>query len=204
MVRRGLRPPVSITSDGAPGLLRAITETWPKSLRLRCWVHRMRNVLDKVPDAARAEVKAHLVPIRDAPTYEVGRQTAMGVLARFERTYPTAMASLREDLEASLAHLRLPVAHRKYVRTTNLIERSFLEERRRTKIIPRFFDERSCLKLVYATLVRASQRWQRIRVTDAERVHLLRLRQNQGLPFHRESALMKRNVTKRLKKRMVA
>ena len=57
---------------------------------------------------------------------------------------------------------------------------------------------------MYATLVRASQRWQRIRVTDAERVHLLRLRQNQGLPFHRESALMKRNVTKRLKKRMVA
>jgi transposase-like protein len=44
------------------------------------------------------------------------------------------------------------------LRTTNLIERSFEEERRRTKIIPRFFDERSCLKLVYATLVRANQR----------------------------------------------
>jgi len=204
LVRRGLRPPVSITSDGAPGLLRAITETWPKSLRLRCWVHRMRNVLDKVPDAARAEVKAHLVAIRDAPTYETGRQTALAVLARFERAYPTAMASLREDLEASLAHLRLPAAHRKYVRTTNLIERSFLEERRRTKIIPRFFDERSCLKLVYATLVRASQRWQRIRVTDAERTHLLRLRQELGLPFHRESVFMKRNTTKRLRKRMVA
>ena len=68
------------------------------------------------------------------------------------------MASLRDDLEASLARLRLPVAHRKYVRTTNLTGRSFLEERRRTKIIPRFFDERSCLKLVYATLVQASQR----------------------------------------------
>ena len=56
-----------------------------------------------------------------------------------------SLFSLREDLEASLAHLRLPAAHRKHVRTTNLIERSFLEERRRTKIIPRFFDERSCL-----------------------------------------------------------
>ena len=57
---------------------------------------------------------------------------------------------------------------------------------------------------MYATLVRASQRWQRIRVTDAERTHLLRLRQELGLPFHRESVFMKRNTTKRLRKRMVA
>ncbi len=119
MVRRGLQPPVSITSDGAPGLVRAIKETWPKSLRIRCWVHRMRNVLDKVPDVARAEVKAHLVAIRDASSYDAGRQAAAAVLARFEQPYPTAMASLRDDLEASLAHLRLPVAHRKYVRTTD-------------------------------------------------------------------------------------
>jgi putative transposase len=204
MVRRGLRPPVSITSDGAPGLLRAIKETWPKSLRIRCWVHRMRNVLDKVPDAARTEVKAHLVAIRDAPTYEIGRQTALAVLGRFESVFPTAMASLRDDLEASLAHLRLPVAHHKYVRTTNLIERSFLEERRRTKIIPRFFDERSCLKLVYATLVRASQRWQRIRINDVERAFLARLRQQLGLPLHRESVVMTRTTANRYKKRMVA
>jgi transposase-like protein len=204
MVRRGLRPPVSITSDGAPGLVRAIKETWPKSLRLRCWVHRMRNVLDKVPDAARAEVKAHLVAIRDAPTYEAGRQVALVVQARFERVYPTAMASLREDLDASLAHLRLPVAHRKHVRTIDLIERSFLEELRRSKVIPRFFDERSCLKLVYATLVRASQRWQRIRITDAERAHLRRLRQELRLPIHQESELTNRDVIKRLKKRMAA
>jgi len=204
MVRRGLRPPVSITSDGAPGLLRAIKETWPKSLRIRYWVHRMRNVLDKVPDAARAEVKAHLVAIRDAPTYEIGRQTVLAVLVRFGRVYPTAMASLRDDLAASLAHLRLPVAHHKYVRTTNLIERSFLEERRRTKVIPRFFDERSCLKLVYATLVRASQRWQRIRINDVERAFLARVRQQLGLPLHRESVVMTRTTANRFKKRMVA
>jgi putative transposase len=204
MVRRGLRPPVSVTSDGAPGAIRAIKEMWPRSLRLRCWVHKMRNVLDKVPDAARSDVKAYLVAIRDAPTYGEGRQTALAVLARFDGVYPTAMASLRDDLEASLAHLRLSAAHRKYVRTTNLIERSFLEERRRTKIIPRFFDERSCLKLVYATLVRASQRWQRIRITDTDRAHLLRLRRELRLPLHREIAPLKRITGRRFRKRMVA
>lgn len=201
MVRRGLRPPVSITSDGAPGLVRAIEESWPKSLRIRCWGHKMRNVLDKVPDVARPEVKAHLVAIRDAPMYAAGRRTALEVLARFDRLYPTAMASLRDDLEASLAHLRLPAAHRKYVRTTNLIERSFLEERRRTKIIPRFFDERSCLKLVYATLVRASQRWHRIRMTDMDQAQLRDLRQTLHLPLHPDTVLAKRISSKRLKRR---
>ncbi|HKX17054.1 MAG TPA: hypothetical protein VJT33_03470 [bacterium] len=64
--------------------------------------------------------------------------------------------------------------------------------------------EVSCLKLVYATLVRASQRWQRIRITEADRTCLLRLRQHLGLPLHRESVLLKRTTTKRLKRRMVA
>ncbi len=56
---------------------------------------------------------------------------------------------------------------------------------------------------MYATLVRASQRWQRIRVTDAERAHLLRLRQELGLKLH-PLAPSKRTTTKRTKKRMVA
>ena len=181
MIARGLRSPVTITSDGAPGVLRAIEEVWPRSLRLRCWVHTMRNVLDKIPDSAKAEVKAHVLTVRDAPTLEAGRQAAAELLERCSRLYPSAMASLSDDLEARLNHLRVPVTHRRYVRTTNLIERSFLEERRRTKIIPRFFDERSCLKLVFATLQRASQRWQRIRITELEQKQLLVLRQHLGL-----------------------
>lgn len=75
---------------------------------------------------------------------------------------------LSEDLEALLAHLRLPWRHRKFVRTTNLIERSFVEERRRTKTLPRFFTEKSCLKLVHATLIRAALRWQRIKISSLE------------------------------------
>jgi hypothetical protein len=87
-------------------------------------------------------------------------------------------------------HLRVPVNHRRYVRTTNLIERSFLEGRRRTKIIPQFFDERSCLKLAFATLQRASERWQRIRITELEQKQIEVLRQDLGLdpdpaPTHR-------------------
>ncbi len=168
LVNRGLKVPLTIATDGAPCLIRALEETWPKSLRLRCCVHRMRNVLAKVRESVRAEVKAHMVAIREAPTYRASQVAVKDFLARFGREYPSACACLSEDLEALLAHLKLPWRHRKFVRTTNLIERSFVEERRRTKTLPRFFTEKSCLKLVHATLIRAAVRWQRISITPLE------------------------------------
>jgi transposase-like protein len=168
LVARGLRVPLSVTTDGAPGLIRAVEEVWPQSLRNRCWVHRMRNLLAKVPESMRAEVKAHLVAIRDAPTLEAGQEAATEFLERFSQEFPSACSCLSEDLEALLNHLRLPWRHRKFVRTTNLAERSFVEERRRTKTLPRFFTEKSCLKLVHATLIRAATRWQRVRITPLE------------------------------------
>ena len=69
--------------------------------------------------------------MRDAPTLEAGEQAAASVIERFSDRYPAAVACLSDDLEASLAHLRLPVCHRINTRTTNLLERTFEEEHRR-------------------------------------------------------------------------
>jgi transposase-like protein len=88
---------------------------------------------------------------------------------------------LSDDLAAVLNHLRLPWRLRKFVRTTNLVERSFVEERRRTKTLPRFFTEKSCVKLVFATLLRAAERWQRIVLTRLELAQLQVLYQERGL-----------------------
>jgi transposase-like protein len=195
MVRRGLRPPITLTSDGAPGLLKAADQVFFRSLQIRCWVHKMRNIVNKLPKEAVAEVKAHVVNIRDAATYELGEHRARQVIAQYERLYPSAMRCLAEDLEASLNHLKLPVRLRRAVRTTNLIERSFEEERRRTKVIPRFFDERSCLKLVFATLWRTSQRWQRIRITLQEQQALDRLREELGLQVKKSKAPLRPRQT---------
>jgi putative transposase len=181
MVRRGLRVPLTITSDGAPGLIRAIGEMWSRSLRQRCLVHKTRNIVAKLPSEAIPEVKAHLRSVFEAPTYEAGRKRAQEVLEKYQGLYPSAMKAFSEDLEASLNHLKCPVKHRKAIRTTNLLERTFEEEKRRTKIIPRFFDEKSCLKLVFATLIRVSQRWQRIRMTSFELAQIDKLRRELGL-----------------------
>jgi len=78
------------------------------------------------------------------------------------------MASFQEDFEACIAYLRCPPEHYKYIRTTNLAERSIDEERRHSKLIPRLFDEKSALKICFASLLRASRRWQRLRMTDKE------------------------------------
>ncbi len=97
--------------------------------------------------------------MRDAPTHEVGEAQAASLIERFGENYPAAVKSFADDLEASLAHLKLPVRHRINIRTTNLLERSFLAERRRTKVISRLLDEKSAMKLVFATLMRVSERW---------------------------------------------
>lgn len=181
MVQRGLPVPLSITSDGAPGLLKALDEIWPLSLRIRCWAHKMRNVLDKVPESHKQEVKAFLTAVRDAPDYETGKQRATEFVEKYQDLFPRAVSSFTDDLEASLNHLKLPVVHHKFVRTTNLIERSFEEEKRRSKVIPRFFNEKSALKLAFATLWRTSQRWRKVRFTEIEQKLILELRKKLGL-----------------------
>lgn len=70
MVKRGLRTPLTVTTDGAEGLIKAVEAMWPESKRIRCWVHKMQNLQDKVPSAAWNEFKALIQDMRDAPTLE--------------------------------------------------------------------------------------------------------------------------------------
>ena len=78
------------------------------------------------------------------------------------------MACFLDDFEACIAHLRFPVSHRRAIRTTNLLERLFVEERRRLKIIPNGFGERAVLKLMFSAMTRATERWHAVRITDFE------------------------------------
>jgi putative transposase len=181
MVSRGLRMPTSVTSDGALGLVNAIEGLFSKSLRIRCWYHKLGNIRSKLPAEGAEEVLAHARAVRDAPTHEAGEAQAASLIERFGEIYPAAVKSFTEDLEASLAHLKLPVRHRINVRTTNLLERSFLEERRRTKVIPLLMHEKSAMKLVFATLIRVSERWSRVSVSELERKQLKLLRRELGI-----------------------
>jgi putative transposase len=119
--------------------------------------------------------------VRDAPTLDAARAAADRLENTYRASYPAATACFADDREALLAIHRVPVRHRIRVRTTNLAERSFEEERRRTKVIPRLMSEKSTMKLAFATMIRSAERWCRVSVSDLERHQLKLLRTELGL-----------------------
>ena len=164
---RGLGDPLLVVSDGAPGIIRAIEECFPRSARQRCLAHRMRNLVAKAPTDLWPEFKARVTACYPAPSRAIARQLASGIRADYEHL-PSALACFEDDFEACIAHLRLPVTHRRSIRTTNLLERLFVEERRRLKIVPNGFGEKPVLKLMFGALIRAAERWRGLRFTEFE------------------------------------
>ncbi len=155
LTARGLAEPLLVVGDGAPGLVRAIDELWPGADRQRCAVHRLRNILTKLPkqqalhDRIRAAYWAALDEAASAQQAEASLRALVGELAR---DYPSAAACLADDLPALTVHLRYPLRLRKRWRSSNLLERSLGEVKRRTKVIGRFPGETSCLSLAWAVM----------------------------------------------------
>ena len=174
--RRGLADPLLAVTDGAPGLIRAVETCFPRARRQRCLVHRMRNLRSKAPESQWPEIA-----LRARGCYEAASPALAAVLrddfvAAYERDLPAVVQCFRDDFDACIAHLRFPLRHRRVVRTTNLLERLFLEERRRTKIIPHAFGERPVLKLMYAAVIRAADRWRGLTVGEFEQRQLRAIR----------------------------
>jgi putative transposase len=173
LAARGLRPPLLVISDGAPGLLAAIGLQFPTSLRQRCTIHRARNLLAKVSTVDQAEVKADYWAIFDLgdeveageAAVAVAQRQAEAFAAKWQRRYPAAVACLTDDLASLTVHLRFPREHWRRVRHSNFIERTFGETRRRVKVIGRLPGERSCLSLVWAVLDRAARGWRGLTMT---------------------------------------
>jgi transposase-like protein len=196
MRRRGLPDPLLVASDGAPGLIRAIEECFPRSHRQRCLAHKLRNLLSKVPEDVWPEFKARAHACYQAASPALARMLRDDIVATYAGDLPSAVACLNDDFEACIAHLRFPLAHRRAIRTTNLLERLFGEERRRTKIIPHAFGERAVLKLMYAALIRGAERWRGLKVTEFDSRQLKAIRQDlDRAHIERTAPVVNANVT---------
>jgi putative transposase len=172
LTSRGLSSPLLVVSDGAPGLIAAIEHVFPRSLRQRCVIHRLRNAVAKVSKADHDAFKSDWWEVFDhieEPPGELAVKEARhrmdGFKAQWERAYPSAVACLVEDFESLAVHLRFPKEHWKRCRHTNLIERTFGETRRRTKVIGRLPGERTCVALVFAVLDRQHRGWRGMTMT---------------------------------------
>ncbi len=194
LVARGLRPPLLVVTDGAPGLCGAVDHVFAQSLRQRCLVHLAGNVLAKVPSADEEAVKADFWAIFNAIEAAPGeaavaeaRERAADFVRRWGERYPGAVSRVSEQLDALTAHLYFPREHWRRIRHTNLIERTLGESRRRVKVIGRLPGEQSCLSLVWAVLDRASRGWRGVRQTPAT-MRLLQDRRRWLFPEREEQA----------------
>ena len=115
------------------------------------------------------EFKARAHACYHAASPALARVLADDLRVAFGRTLDSAVTCFDDDFVACIAHLVFPLAHRRVIRTTNLLERLFGEERRRTKVIPHAFTERAVLKLMYAALIRAAETWRGIAMTEFDR-----------------------------------
>ena len=157
---RGLRAAVLdlIVTDGHPGLVKALGRLWPGVAHQRCWAHKLRNLENKLKASQRPCLEeAKLI-------YQAQHRTA--ALQRFRewkrrwRTQaPKAVACLEANLEELLAFFETPRAHWKRVRTTNVIERLFVEVRRRIRTMCAFTTRSSCERILYSVFDRMNTYW---------------------------------------------
>ena len=157
-----------MVSDRAPGIIKAIESCFPRLARQRCLAQRVRNLAAKVPEDVWSELKG-ATACYQGPSRTIARDLADGVVADFETELPSAVACFLDDFEACIAHLRMPIGHRRAIRTTNLLERLFVEERRQLKTIPNAFGAKPVLKFMFGAMIRAAERWRAINITDFER-----------------------------------
>jgi putative transposase len=179
LIARGLGAPLLIVADGAPGLIKAVEQCWPASDRQHCAVHRLRNLLAKLPDRERERVRlAYWQALDDATDERDGNQSLRALVDELDAAgYTTAAKCLADDLDALVVHLRYPTRHRRRWRSTNLLERSLAEVKRRTKVIGRFPGETSCLTLVWAVLdLYITHAKNGVRFSEFERQQLRRIR----------------------------
>jgi putative transposase len=169
--RRGLPAPLLVVAEGAPGLVAAIEQLWPEADRQRCTVHRLRNLLAKLPERERERVRAcYWRALDEATSQQDGEHRLRALIGELADAGSTAAAScLADDLDGLTIHLRYPLKHRRVWRSTNLLERSLGEVKRRTKVIGRFPGETSCLSLCWAVLDLVIAGGNRVRFDDLDR-----------------------------------
>jgi putative transposase len=179
LIARGLGAPLLVVGDGAPGLIKAVEQCWPASDRQHCAVHRLRNLLAKLPERERDRIRgAYWEALDDATSPGDGRDRLHALVDELDRGgYTAAAKCLADDLDALVVHLRYPLRHRRRWRSTNLLERSLAEVKRRTKVIGRFPGETSCLTLVWAVLdLYLTHAKNGVRFSQLERQRLARMR----------------------------
>lgn len=160
--KRGMKAPVVAVGDGALGFWKAVRSVWPKTRDQRCWVHKLANVLDKLPKRLQAKAKRALHEIMNAETLQTANEAFDTFIAEYEPRYPKATECLAKDRESLLTFFDFPAEHWLHLRTTNPVESPFATVRLRQRVTKGAGSRTKGLVMAYKLLDMAEQRWRRI------------------------------------------
>jgi putative transposase len=163
LAARGVEAPLLAIGDGALGFWAALREVWPESKEQRCWVHRLANVLDKLPKRLQPRAKSQLHEIFKAETKEIAAEQLAKFVKEYEDKYPKAVASLLRDREKLLTFYDFPAAHWQSIRSANVIESAFATVRLRQRVTKGAGSRAKGLTMAFKLLAMAQKRWRRIR-----------------------------------------
>ena len=179
LISRGLPAPMLDRRRRRPGADQGGRAVLARSDRQHCSVHRARNLIAKLPEQDRERVRrAYWQALDEAKDERDAKQRLEALVSELERAgFTSAARCLGDDLDALVVHLRYPLRHRKRWRSTNLLERTLGEVKRRTKVIGRFPGEESCLSLVWAVLdLQINNACNGVKLSEIDRQRLYRLR----------------------------
>lgn len=160
--RRGLNEPALAIADGGLGFWAAWPKVWGQTKEQLCWLHKMRNILDKLPKREQAEAVLRLRAIYSASNRETAEKLAQALLQDWRQAgYYQAVECLWVALKRLLTFFEMPAEHWKHLRTTNVIESPFATVRLRTDAAKRFRSARSGTHLVFKVMQSCEQRWSR-------------------------------------------
>ena len=160
--RRGMRAPVLAVGDGALGFWAAVRDMWPETREQRCWVHRLANVLDKLPKRLQPRAKEALREIMNAESRKTAEKGIADFAEEYGAKYPKALESLTRDQDKLLSFFDFPAEHWKHLRTTNPIESAFATVRLRQRVTKGAGSRKRGLVFAYKLLDMAGQRWRRL------------------------------------------
>ena len=160
--RRGMPAPKLATGDGALGFWSALRQVYPETEEQRCWVHKIANVLDKLPKRVQPRAKDMLHEIMRAPDRQSALQDIERFSQEFEAKYPKAVATLTKDQDELLMFFDFPAEHWIHLRTTNPIESPFSTVKARTKKTKGAGSRKAGLAMAFKLLLAAEKRWRRI------------------------------------------
>ena len=159
---RGMRDPVVAVGDGALGFWSALRDVFPKTREQRCWVHKIANVLDKLPKSHQPKAKSALHAMMNAATKTECERLMETFAKDYQAKYPKAVKSLQTESDKLKTHFDFPAEHWRHLRTTNPIESTFATVKLRQRVTKGAGSRKAGLAMAFRLLLLAQRSWRRL------------------------------------------